>query len=200
MRTLERTRETKETQIKATLTFPDTFPRVGSTAPVLSIDTGVPFFDHMLTAFAYHGGFGLVVKCTGDTDVDDHHSVEDIGIVLGSLFRQVVQDHGPVMRFGHAIIPMDDSLGEVVVDACGRSFLSWNVTFPQERAGHFDLHLVREFFTAFASEAKINIHVISRYGINGHHLCEALFKAAGRSLAQAFVPAGGTLSTKGSLE
>jgi imidazoleglycerol-phosphate dehydratase len=199
MRILERTRETKETNITAVLTFPDTFPRTG-TAPALSINSGVPFFDHMLTAFSYHGGFGLTVTCEGDTAVDDHHTVEDVGIVLGSLFRQVVQNYGPVLRFGHAIIPMDDSLGEVVVDACGRSFLSWNVTFPQERAGQFDLHLVREFFTAFASEAKINLHLISRYGINGHHLAEALFKASGRALAQAFVPAGTILSTKGSLE
>ncbi len=198
MRTCRSERKTKETDIVASVVFSDSFPAVPAERTI-AIATGVPFFDHMLHAFFFHGGFEVELTCQGDTEVDDHHSVEDVGIVLGGLFRQVVADHGPVSRFGHAVIPMDDSLGEAVVDVCGRSYLVWDVSFPQPRAGNFDLALIREFYTAFASEAKINLHILGRYGSNGHHLAEALFKAAGRALGGAYRPASAVLSTKGTL-
>lgn len=199
MRHTEGERITRETSITAALVVPDSFPWPANKERSLEIDTGIPFFDHMLHAFLFHGGFAGKVFCTGDTAVDDHHSVEDTGIVLGQLFRTLVEENGPVMRFGHAVIPMDDALAEAVVDVSNRSALGWQVTFPQERAGTFDLLLVREFFTAFTSEARINLHLISRAGHNGHHVAEALFKAAGRALGAAYVPAGAVLSTKGSL-
>jgi imidazoleglycerol-phosphate dehydratase len=124
--------------------------------------------------------------------------VEDVGIVLGTAFRRIVEEHGPIQRFGHGIVPMDDALGEVVVDAGGRSFLSYRATFPQERAGQFDLSLVREFFQGLSAQAHANIHVIGHYANNGHHLAEAIFKAAGRALKQAYEPAGRDVrSTKG---
>lgn len=204
MRTVERTRETRETKITARLVLPERSSTDGSVSPdgsvrEMKIETGIPFFDHMLQAFLFHGGFGAEVSASGDIEVDDHHTVEDTGIVLGSLLRMVPEQYGPVARFGHAIIPMDDALAEVVVDACGRSYLAYQVDYPQAHAGRFDLALVREFFTGLSSHAQANVHVIGRYGLNGHHLAEAVFKAAGRALGQAYLPAEAVRSTKGVL-
>lgn len=198
MRQLDVTRKTRETDISATLVFPES-PGARVQERDLTVKTGIPFFDHMLYAFLFHGGFEGEIVATGDTDVDDHHTVEDVGIVIGSLFSRVPQEFGPVARFGHAIVPMDDSLGEVIVDACGRSYLVYQVAFPQPYAGRFDLALIHEFFYGFSVHARANVHVLGRYGINGHHLAEALFKAAGRALSAAYYPADAVLSTKGTL-
>lgn len=197
MPALEAKRTTRETdvQIRLELSSIETTPPES----VLEIGTGVPFFDHMLHAMLFHGGFRGQVNATGDTAIDDHHTVEDVGIVLGSLFARIPREIGPVARFGHALVPMDDALAEVVVDAGGRSFLEFRVEFPQPYAGKFDLALIREFFTGFSHHAAANLHLIGRYGINGHHLAEAVFKAAGRALRQAYAPAGNVLSTKGVL-
>lgn len=197
MRTLNTTRTTKETDISAMVGLPDS--SVSGEDRRVDVRTGVPFFDHMLHAFLFHGGFTAEIRAKGDLEVDDHHTVEDVGIVLGSLFARVTGEYGPVARFGHALVPMDDALAEVIVDACGRSYLVYNVDFPQGYAGRFDLSLVREFFSGFCANAGVNVHVIGRYGINGHHLAEALFKAAGRALGQAYLPVDSVLSTKGVL-
>ncbi|MDA3948011.1 MAG: imidazoleglycerol-phosphate dehydratase, partial [Spirochaeta sp.] len=157
MRETEITRKTRETDIVLRLGIADPGDAPSTD---LHIATGVPFFDHMLTAMLFHGGFFADITASGDIDVDDHHTVEDVGIVLGTAFRRIVEEYGPIQRFGHGIVPMDDALGEVVVDAGGRSFLSYRATFPQDRAGQFDLSLVREFFQGLASQAHANIHVI----------------------------------------
>jgi imidazoleglycerol-phosphate dehydratase len=159
----------------------------------------VPFFDHMLYAMLFHGGFAGSVRARGDTDVDDHHTVEDVGIVIGQALSEHVERFGPVARFGHAVVPMDDALAETVIDLAGRSFLAFRAEFPQARAGRFDLALVREFFQALAGNARANVHVIGHYGINAHHLSEAIFKSAGRALGAATRPADLVRSTKGTL-
>jgi len=204
MRETEVTRKTKETDISLRLGLPEMTQEgvVGvpdDTARSMEIHTGVPFFDHMLHAMFFHGGFSVDLRAVGDIEVDDHHTVEDVGIVIGTALREAVERHGPVRRFGHAVIPMDDALGEVAVDAGGRSFLVYQATYPQDRAGRFDLSLVREFFQGLSSQGRMNIHVIGRYGENGHHLAEALFKAAGRALGSAYLPRETVASTKGVL-
>lgn len=192
-------RTTRETSIRVEL-LPGT-GRVGEQIGKqdLSIATGVPFFDHMLTGMLFHGGFQASVAASGDTEVDDHHTVEDVGIVLGQALATWQESNGPLARFGHAVVPMDDALGEAVIDACGRPYLVFSADFPQTHAGTFDLALVREFFQGLANHARINVHLIGRYGLNGHHLAEALFKAAGRALAQAYAGSDAVRSTKGSL-
>ena len=163
------------------------------------VSTGVPFFDHMLYSMLFHGGFSGEVSAKGDIDVDAHHTVEDVGIVIGQALARVVDEYGPVRRYGHAVIPMDDALAEAVVDAAGRAYLVFNADFPQSHAGAFDLALVREFFQGLSSHAQANVHVHGRYGLNGHHLAEAMFKSAGRALGQAYLPSTTVRSTKGSL-
>ena len=185
-------RKTKETQIRLTLDLDR------SEAP--KIATGVPFFDHLLTAFAFHGGFFLEVDAKGDLEVDPHHMVEDTGLVLGDAFKKSQDARGGVNRYGHSVIPMDEALSEVVIDACGRPAWVYTAEFPNTHAGQFDLSLIREFLIAFTNRAQVNLHAHCRYGANGHHMAEALFKALGRALAQAYtVRAGGSasMSTKG---
>jgi len=186
-------RKTKETDINVSLTMKDN--------SAIKIDTPVPFFSHMLNSFSFHGGFSLAIKASGDIEVDPHHLVEDCGLVIGSAFAQLAAQTGPVKRYGHSIIPMDDALSEVCIDACGRPYLVYNVDYPQNFAGDFDLSLIREFMQGFANSAKINLHCISRYGLNGHHIAEALFKAFGIAVAQAFRKSDSItpLSTKGQL-
>ncbi len=196
MRVVDVTRETKETQISLRLGLPEE----GTRGPQdVTVATGIPFFDHMLHALFFHGGFTVELAARGDIDVDHHHTVEDVGIVIGDALAEAVSRYGPIQRFGHAAIPMDDALGEVIVDACGRSYLVYRVTYPQGWAGNFDLSLVREFFQGFASHGKLNIHVIGHYGENGHHLAEAIFKATGRALGAAYRSRKDVLSTKGVL-
>jgi len=187
-------RSTKETDILVKLDM----NAQGPSEP----DTGLPFFDHMLNAMAFHGGFRLEVKASGDTDVDPHHLVEDTGLVIGAALEQARTQSDGIRRYGYAVIPMDDALGEAVVDACGRPYLKWNVEWAQLKAGDFDLFLLREFFWGMAVAGKMNLHLTTRYSENGHHAAEALFKATGRALAEAYIPgSGGTegMSTKGSL-
>lgn len=205
MREIDIERKTKETDISIRLGLPELRADGSIGAPVdtdryVEIHTGIPFFDHMLEAMLFHGGFSVRLSAVGDTEVDDHHTVEDVGIVIGTALRRAVEQHGSVRRFGHEVIPMDDALAEVVVDAGGRSYLSYSATFPQERAGSFDVALVREFFQGLTNQAHANVHVIGRYALNGHHLAEAIFKAAGRAIGTAYLPRlEGVASTKGVL-
>jgi len=166
------------------------------------IQTGLPFFDHMLNAMAFHGKFFLKVVATGDIEVDPHHLVEDTGIVLGNLLHDYFEKMGAVARYGDAKIPMDDALGEAVVDVCNRSYLVYNVDFPQPYSGNFDMSLFKEFFHGLVNGAKINLHCSTPYGENGHHMSEALFKALGRAIKTAYKPLkkdSGQMSTKGVL-
>lgn len=176
MRTAEITRTTGETQITLKLNLDG-----GSS----EIHTGVGFFDHMLTGFARHGGFGLEVACTGDTWVDDHHSVEDVGICLGSAFAQALGDMRGVERFGHILLPMDEALILSAVDLSGRGMLCWDVTMPTEKVGAFDTELAKEFWLAFTRKANCTLHLRMLAGENSHHIIEGVFKAAARSLKMA---------------
>lgn len=176
MRTAAITRTTGETQITLKLNL-DGGPS--------DIQTGVGFFDHMLTGFARHGGFGLEVSCTGDTWVDDHHSVEDVGICLGSAFAQALGDMRGVERFGHILLPMDEALILSAVDLSGRGMLCWDVTMPTEKVGTFDTELAKEFWLAFTRKANCTLHLRMLAGENSHHIIEGIFKAAARSLKMA---------------
>ncbi|HOV63403.1 MAG TPA: imidazoleglycerol-phosphate dehydratase HisB [Spirochaetia bacterium] len=191
-RSVEVKRTTKETEISL---------RLSVEGGEQIIDTPIPFFNHMLTSLAFHGGMGLRLKARGDVDVDPHHLVEDTGIILGDAIARVIQEYGPVRRFGFSVIPMDDALSEVAIDACGRPYLVYTADYPQGTCGEFDVSLVREFLLGLANTARINIHASCRYGYNSHHMVESLFKATGRALKEALTPAerGKTLSTKGSL-
>jgi imidazoleglycerol-phosphate dehydratase len=186
------TRKTRETEISMTV-CPDTQGDI-------SISTGVPFFDHMLHAMAFHGGMTLSIRATGDLDVDAHHLVEDVGLVLGALLEQWLEAHGPVERFGSAMVPMDEALARVVIDVCGRPAPVLRAQFPQARAGSFDMQLVREFWVALAGRARISLHGLVEYGENAHHMAEALFKALGMALRRAYTPRAGVRSTKGTLD
>jgi imidazoleglycerol-phosphate dehydratase len=163
------------------------------------IATGLPFFDHLLASMSFHGPLGLAVSARGDIEVDPHHLVEDTGLVLGQAFAEVLAKHGPVARFGHAVIPMDEALAEATIDVCGRATLSWHAAFPQPRAGDFDLALLREFLIALAGQAHISLHLEVRRGENSHHMAEAGFKALGKALAAAYRPGAEAagMSTKG---
>ena len=163
-----------------------------------AIHLPLPFFSHLLNAMAWHGGFYLEIEGNGDVDADPHHLVEDVGIVLGQAFAKFLEK-GTYARYGERRIPMDDALCEAVVDACKRPYLVYRAEYPQDYCGNFGIHLLREFFYAFAHNAGINLHLISRYGENSHHIAEALFKALGKALAQAFTPIEGdqaSMSTK----
>ncbi|MCL2293384.1 MAG: imidazoleglycerol-phosphate dehydratase HisB [Spirochaetes bacterium] len=191
------TRKTKETDLTLELDI------AGSKEA--NIKTELPFFNHLLTAMAFHGNFYLKIEGTGDIDVDPHHLVEDVGIVLGDALRQTVQQYGPVARFGHSVIPMDDALSEITIDASGRSFCFYKADYPQTFSGSFDMSLVKEFFTALCGKAGITIHAECRRGENSHHMAESLFKALGKAIKQAYMPlkdakAGSVLSTKGLIE
>lgn len=166
-----------------------------------SVSTGVGFFDHMLTAFAVHGGFGLKVKTVGDWEVDCHHTVEDTGIVLGKAFADALPTKRGIKRFGHSFIPMDEALAFAVVDISGRPFLVFSGEFHQERVGDFDTCMTEEFFRAFATNAGITLHLKCEYGKNSHHMIEALFKAAAHALRDAAAQEEGDvlLSSKGVL-
>lgn len=146
------------------------------------LQTGVPFLSHMLDLFAKHGQFDLVVKADGDTEIDDHHTSEDIAICLGRAIHQALGDKKGIRRYGDALIPMDDSLGQVIIDLSNRPHLEYRVELPAARVGSFDTELVHEFFWKLALESRCNLHVISHYGRNTHHLVESLFKALGRAL------------------
>ncbi|CAB1246850.1 imidazoleglycerol-phosphate dehydratase [Mn(II)-dependent] [Ruminococcaceae bacterium BL-6] len=192
MRSSIQTRETRETKVLVKLCLD------GGDA---EISTGIGFFDHMLQAFAVHGGFGLSVKTEGDLFVDCHHTIEDTGIVLGRAFRDALGNGAGIRRFGSFYVPMDESLAFAAVDLSGRPFLVFSAAFPQERVGGFDTCMTEEFLRAFAVNAKITLHARAEYGGNSHHMIEAVFKAVAHALRQAaeLSGTGEVLSTKGSL-
>lgn len=166
------------------------------------IDTTIPFLDHMLTLVARHGLFDLTVKGSGDTDVDDHHLVEDIGICLGKAFRDALAGKEGINRYGSATVPMDESLASVHLDASGRFYLVYDVNFGARRIKTFDLALIREFFQAVADASGMTLHVKVLYGKNSHHMAEAVFKAFARAMREAVAlntRIRGVLSTKGTL-
>jgi len=168
------------------------------------IATGVGFFDHMLTALSRHALIDLSVTAKGDLHIDDHHTVEDVGIVLGQAVRQALGDKRGIRRFGAALVPMDEALAEAAIDISGRPFLAWSVPFQRPKIGSFDTELVEEFFRAFAFNSGLTLHVTLKAGTNAHHVAEACFKALARALRMALEPdprsAGAIPSTKGSLE
>ena len=195
MRQAEIERQTGETEIRIRLDLD------GSGKS--DIHTGVGFLDHMLTLLARHGRFDLAVACKGDTWVDDHHSVEDIGIALGEAFDRALGDKRGISRYGSAILPMDEALILTAVDLSGRGFLSFDLRIPTEKVGTFDTELVREFFEAFARNARCTLHLKQLEGLNSHHIIEGAFKSAARSLRAAVTidpaAAGEIPSTKGVL-
>jgi len=187
-------RNTKETQIELTLSLDG--------CGEADIDTGVGFFDHMLTHIARHGLFNLTVKATGDVHVDFHHLVEDVGIVLGSAIAAAVGDKAGLVRYGMAGCPMDEALVLVSLDLSGRPWCRCELEFPTERVGEFDLELVREFFVAVASNAAMALHVVQQSGTNSHHIAEGAFKSFAKALdaaTQIDPRVTGVPSTKGTL-
>lgn len=194
MRTAEITRNTAETNISLKVNLDGT----GKT----EVNTGVGFLNHMLTLFAAHGKFDLEVRCVGDTDVDDHHSVEDVGICLGQAFRQALGDKRGITRYGSFLLPMDEALILVAVDISGRSSLNDALEIPTEKIGSFDTELVEEFFLGFTRSCPMSLHLRKLAGTNSHHIVEGAFKAFGRAM-KAAVALDGTdkiPSTKGVLE
>lgn len=179
-RTVSCTRTTKETDIALTLNLDGT----GKT----QIDTGVGFFDHMLDGFARHGLFDLTVKVKGDLDVDCHHTIEDTGIVLGQAILEAIGDKAGIRRYGHFMLPMDETLALCAVDLSGRPYLRFQSEFTAERIGDMDTEMIKEFFYAVSYSAKMNIHLRILDGENSHHMAEALFKSFGKALDMATLP------------
>ncbi|WP_455129412.1 imidazoleglycerol-phosphate dehydratase HisB [Pseudoramibacter alactolyticus] len=190
-RSVTLSRETKETRIALTLNLD------GSGRS--DIHSSVPFFDHMLTLFAAHGRFDLNVSAKGD-GVDNHHVIEDLGILLGQAFAQALDDKAGITRYATEFLPMDESLCRINVDISGRATLVWDVTLTREMIGDFETEMLREFFIAFAHNATMTIHVASLYGVNNHHIVEGIFKGFGRALKTAVAidpTVRGIPSTKG---
>jgi imidazoleglycerol-phosphate dehydratase len=193
-RMAEISRKTRETEITVRLRID------GSGAS--QINTGVPFLDHMLDSFARHGFFDLAVAASGDLHIDDHHTVEDVGIVLGRAFRQSLGDRSGIRRFGEATVPLDEALCTAVVDISGRVYFAYNVEIKQERVGSFQTVLVQDFMKALADETGMNLHLNLHNGRNPHHIIEVAFKALARAMDQATAiepRLSGALSTKGTL-
>ena len=195
MRQADVTRNTLETKVTVALDLDGT--------GVASLDSGVPFLDHMLDQIARHGMVDLTVKADGDTHIDDHHTVEDVGITLGQAFAKVLGDKKGLRRYGHAYVPLDEALSRVVVDFSGRPGLHYFVDYTRARIGDFDVDLVREFFQGFVNHAGVSLHIDNLRGDNAHHQCETIFKAFGRALRMAAEvdprATGVVPSTKGSL-
>lgn len=188
--TLRRT--TGETDISITLTIDGTGRFEGT--------SGIGFFDHMLHLLARHSGMDISLTCQGDLDVDNHHTIEDIGITLGEVFEKALGDKKGIHRYGCFFCPMDETLSRIVLDLSGRAYLVFDVDIPVERIGSFETEMTREFFLAFANNAKMNLHMATLYGVNGHHIVESLFKGIGHALKEAVTIEGDTvLSTKGVL-
>lgn len=195
MRTATLERNTAETSISLTLDLDGTGAG--------TIDTGCGFLDHMLTLFARHGDFDLTLTCRGDTQVDDHHTVEDVGIVLGQAFTRALGDKRGIRRYGQSLLPMDETLVLVGCDLSGRDYLGWAVTLPAAKVGTFDTELAKEFWLGFVRNCPGALHFHQLAGENTHHILEACFKGAGRALKEAVAPdekhAGEIPSTKGLL-
>ena len=195
MRSHEINRTTAETKITLSLTL-DGQGRS-------DIDTGVGFLNHMLTLFAFHSRFDLNIKCRGDVDVDDHHSVEDVGIALGQALKATLYNKAGIARYGQFLLPMDEALVLCALDLSGRAFINFDVQFPTEKVGTFDTELVREFMTSLSREAGMTLHFKMLSGFNTHHIIEAMFKGMGKALRQAVSAdaafAGQAASSKGIL-
>lgn len=189
------TRDTLETQISVSINLDGT----GQS----SFETGIPFLEHMLDQVARHGLVDLEIKSSGDLHIDDHHSVEDIGISLGQAYAQALGDKKGIMRYGHAYVPLDEALSRVVIDFSGRPGIEYRVKYPRARIGQFDVDLIHEFFQGFANHAPATLHIDNLQGKNSHHIAETIFKAFGRALRVAVSRderiAGVIPSTKGSL-
>ena len=194
-RSAEITRNTSETQITVRLVLDGT----GQS----SISTGVGFLDHMLTSLARHALFDLEVEASGDLHIDDHHTTEDVGIVIGQAIARAVGDKSGIRRFGHAVVPMDEALVEASIDLSGRPYLAWSAQFGRDTIGTMDTELFEEFFRALAMNALMALHITQKAGRNAHHIAEACFKATARALRMATEAdprtAGVVPSTKGSL-
>ena len=194
-RTAEIIRNTNETKIHVAINLDGTGQQ--------NLATGVPFLDHMLDQIARHGLVDLDIQAQGDLQIDDHHTVEDVGIALGQAIFQAIGDKKGIRRYGHAYVPLDESLSRVVIDFSGRPYLSFHVPFTRAMTGRFDLDLVREFFQGLVNHARISLHIDNQRGENAHHQCETVFKAFGRALRMAVEPdpraADSIPSTKGTL-
>lgn len=194
-RTAEVVRETKETNIRVQVDVD------GSGKSKIS--TGIGFFDHMLESLAKHAALDLEISAKGDLHIDQHHTMEDVGIVLGQAIKEACGGYGAVTRFAHAYIPMDETLARAAIDLCNRPYLIWQVRFDRDKVGEVDTELFKEFFQAFAMNSGACLHIELLYGANSHHIAEACFKALARSLRVALAPddrlKGGVASTKGSL-
>ncbi len=194
-RTAEIERNTLETQVRIGLNLDGT--------GVAELETGLPFFDHMLDQVARHGLIDLEVKAAGDLEIDGHHTVEDIGITLGQALAAAVGDKSGIRRYGHAYVPLDEALARVVIDLSGRPGLVYAVNFPRARVGEFETDLIQEFFQGFVNHAAVTLHIDSLRGSNSHHVAETLFKAFGRALRMALEAdprmQGQLPSTKGAL-
>lgn len=195
MRTAEITRNTNETRIRVAVNLDGTGKQ--------SLDTGVPFLDHMLDQIARHGLIDLEIKAEGDLHIDAHHTVEDVGITLGQAIAAAVGNKAGIRRYGHAYVPLDEALSRVVIDFSGRPGLEFHVPFTRARVGDFDVDLSREFFQGLVNHALITMHIDNLRGVNAHHQCETVFKACGRALRMALEldprAAGMVPSTKGVL-
>lgn len=194
MRRAELNRRTNETDISLGFTIDG--------SGKAEIETGIGFFDHMLNLFARHGLFDLKVKAVGDLHVDSHHTVEDVGIVLGQALKEALGDKRSIKRYGSSYLPMDESLALAVVDMGGRPFLAFDASFSSDKVGEMDTELVEEFFRAVVFNAGINLHIKVFYGSNNHHIIEAIFKAFGRALDEATLVderIKGVMSTKGTI-
>ena len=170
-------RDTRETQISLSLDLDGTGKG--------SFQTGLPFLEHMLDQVARHGLFDIEVQANGDLDIDAHHTVEDIGIVLGQAFADALGDKQGITRYGHAYVPLDEALSRVVIDFSGRPGLEYRVKYPRARIGNFDVDLVHEFFQGFVNAAHVTLHIDNLHGINAHHIAETVFKAFGRAARMA---------------
>lgn len=194
-RTAKITRKTRETDITISLNLDGT----GTS----KLSTGIGFFDHMLESFAKHSAIDLDVKTVGDLHVDMHHTVEDTGIVIGQAIREALGDFAGITRFGHAYLPMDETLSRAAIDLCRRPYLVWQVQFARDKIGDMDTELFKEFFHALAGNGGMCLHVENLYGENSHHIIESCFKATARALRAAVTPdarlAGKAASTKGVL-
>lgn len=177
MRTADITRNTQETRVRVAINLDGTGRQ--------SINTGVPFLDHMLDQIARHGLIDLDIHCDGDTHIDDHHSVEDVGITLGQAFAAAVGNKAGMRRYGHAYVPLDEALSRVVIDFSGRPGLFYDVPYTRSHIGRFDVDLAREFFQGFSNHALATLHIDNLKGENAHHQCETVFKAFGRAVRMA---------------
>ena len=177
MRTAEVSRNTNETRIRVAINLDGTGRH--------TLNSGVPFLDHMLDQIARHGLIDLDIHCDGDTHIDDHHSVEDIGIALGQAFAKAIGDKAGIRRYGHAYVPLDESLTRVVIDFSGRPGLYYHVNFSRARIGNFDVDLAREVFQGFVNHANATLHIDNIRGENAHHQCETIYKAFGRAVRMA---------------